>query len=91
MIFCALSASAEATSVALIVTPKLVAIAADSRSMDANGRIQSDVCKIRRVGDIVYVPNRFVGDGTTGYSLDKTVFVLDSSKGRWLNSGACKQ
>jgi hypothetical protein len=73
LLFCAMSLPVCATSIALIVTPKFVVVAADSRSVDASGNIQPDVCKVRKAGKVFYIPNKFVGDSAVGYSLDKIV------------------
>jgi hypothetical protein len=71
--FSALGLPAGATAVAIVVSPGFVVIAADSRAVDASGKAQPDVCKIHKVGETIYVANKFVDDSAVDYSLDRTV------------------
>jgi len=62
-----------ATAIALIVTPRFVVIAADSKAVDAHGAANGEVCKIRRAGEVFYIPNKFVSHRASGYDWNHTI------------------
>jgi hypothetical protein len=63
----------QATAIALIVTPRFVVIATDSKVVDARVEPKGEACKIRKVDDLFYVPNKFVSHEASGYDLDHMI------------------
>ena len=56
----------NATAIALIVTPKFVVVATDSKVVDGHLVARNQECKIRTTGETFYVPNKFVRNSVTG-------------------------
>jgi hypothetical protein len=61
------------TSIAIIRTGQCVEIAADNAVVDELGNRISLQCKIRQVGDFVYVASKFTLDSANQYDLAQIV------------------
>lgn len=71
-----LCAHLNATAIALIVTPRFIVVAADSKVVGEHVAAKGNECKIRKAGDTFYVPNKFVNHSAAGYDLNKTVLSI---------------
>jgi hypothetical protein len=67
-----------ATAIALIVTQRFIAIAADSKVVDANLAFVRNTCKIRQAGGIYYISVNFVLSRSAGYDLDQIVLGINA-------------
>jgi hypothetical protein len=61
------------TSIAIIRTGQCVVIAADSAVVDELGNRIGLQCKIRQIGNFVYVANKFTLDSASNYNLSEIV------------------
>jgi len=63
----------QATAIAVIVTPRFIVIATDSKAVDDRVAPQGETCKIRKANDLFYVPNKLVRHAASGYDLDQII------------------
>jgi hypothetical protein len=63
----------NATAIALIVTPRFIVLAADSKVVNLRGEFVRNECKTIQAGKNFYAPINFVRYSPTGFDLEKII------------------